>query len=85
MPEISRFFGIVVSMYWNDHNPPHFHAAYGDCEAVVSLDGEVLQGDLPRRALSMALEWSAMHRTELLANWERARLRKPLNSIEPLE
>jgi hypothetical protein len=85
MPEISRFFGIVVSMYWNDHNPPHFHAAYGDREAVIGLDGEVLQGSLPRRALSMALEWLAIHRAELLADWELARLRKPLKPIDPLE
>ena len=85
MPEISRFFGIVISMYWNDHNPPHFHAAYGDHEAVISLDGAVLQGSLPRRALSMALEWLAIHRAELLNDWELARLRKAMNPIDPLE
>ena len=85
MPEISRFFGIIVYMNWRDHNPPHFHARYGDHEAIVSLDGEVLDGKLPRRALSMVLEWLALHRRELAENWTLAESRKSLNKIEPLE
>jgi hypothetical protein len=85
MPELARFFGIVVYMNWRDHNPPHIHALYGEHEALVSLDGAVLAGKLPRRALSMVLEWLAMHRTELVDNWTRAQQRKPLQPIEPLD
>ena len=85
MPELARFFGIVVYMNWRDHNPPHIHALYGEHEALVSLDGAVLAGKLPRRALSMVLEWLAMHRTELVDNWTRAQQRKPPQPIEPLD
>jgi hypothetical protein len=58
MPEISRFFWIIITMYWNDHNPPHFHAQYGEHEAIISINGVVLEGKIPRRAL----EWLALHR-----------------------
>ncbi len=85
MPEISRFFGIIITMYWNDHNPPHFHAQYGDDEALINLNGAVISGKIPRRALSLVLEWLAIHREELLANWTRCKERKPLLNIEPLE
>jgi len=85
MPEISRFFGIIIAMYWNDHNPPHFHAKYGGHEILISLDGIILDGEIPRRALSMVLEWLALHRQELLENWVRCKERKPLLIIEPLE
>jgi hypothetical protein len=85
MPEISRFFGIIVYMNWRDHNPPHIHAVYGEHEALVSLDGAVLAGSLPRRALSMVFEWLAIHRAELVDDWRLAQERKPLQSIEPLE
>jgi hypothetical protein len=85
MPELARFFGIVVYMNWRDHNPPHIHALYGEHEALLSLDGAVLAGKLPRRALSMVLEWLAIHRTELVDNWTRAQQRKPLQPIEPLD
>jgi hypothetical protein len=85
MPELARFFGIVVYMNCRDHNPPHIHALYGEHEALVSLDGAVLAGKLPRRALSMVLEWLAIHRTELVDNWTRAQQRKPLQPIEPLD
>jgi len=85
MPEISRFFGIIITMYWNDHNPPHFHAKYGGHEILISLDGIILDGEIPRRALSMVLEWLALHRQELLENWVRCKERKPLLIIEPLE
>ena len=85
MPEISRFFGIVISMYFDDHLPPHFHARYGDNDAVIVIDSlEVLRGNLPRRAYQLVGEWTATHREELLANWERARNREPLKKVEPL-
>ena len=85
MPEIARFFGIVIYMTWRDHPPPHFHAVYGDHEALVGFDGKVLVGSLPGRALSMVREWLALHRDELEADWTLAVARKPLNPIEPLE
>lgn len=85
MPELSRFFGIIIYMNWRDHNPPHFHAVYGEHEALVSIDGALLAGGLPRRALSMVFEWLAVHRAELLDNWQKAQSRQPLSEIEPLE
>ncbi|HNC04246.1 MAG: DUF4160 domain-containing protein [Pseudomonadales bacterium] len=85
MPEISRFFGIIITMYWRDHNPPHFHASYGNDEALITMNGEVYSGSLPRRALSLVREWLAIHRQELLDNWENAQKREPMKSIEPLE
>jgi hypothetical protein len=85
MPELSRFFGIIITMYWRDHNPPHFHASYGNDEALITMNGEVYSGSLPRRALSLVREWLAIHRQELLDNWENAQKREPMKSIEPLE
>jgi len=85
MPEISRFFGIVVKMYYNDHQPPHFHAEYGEHVAEISLDSmEVIAGKLPLRALGLTLEWASVHRAELRDNWDLARAEQPLQSIEPL-
>lgn len=85
MPEVSRFLGIVIVMYYSDHEPPHFHARYGEFEARVRiLDGSV-EGRFPRRALNHVLEWYALHRDELLEDWDLARRRKPLRAIAPLE
>ncbi len=85
MPEISRFFGIVISMHYRDHAPPHFHARYGDEAAIVEIGRPgVLAGWLPPRAMGMLLEWAALHREELLANWALARDDAPLRRIEPL-
>jgi hypothetical protein len=86
MPRISRFFGITVAMFYNDHAPPHFHAFYGEYETVISIETlEIREGSLPRRALALVLEWAAIHRGDLMADWERARQGLPLESIEPLE
>lgn len=86
MPIVSRFFGIVIAFYWEDHTPPHFHAKYSGDEAMIDLrSGEVLRGSLPRRALAMVNEWRQMHANELLDDWERARRREPLAYIAPLE
>lgn len=74
MPTISWFYGIAIRMYVVDHPPPHFHAAYGEFEALVSVEtGEVLEGRLPKRAAKLVAEWTSLHRAELLANWEMAR------------
>ena len=86
MPEISRFLGIVIAMFYKDHNPPHFHATYGEHEIAVRIsDGEVLWGTFPRRALGHVLEWREAHQAELDEDWERARAHQPLKPIDPLE
>lgn len=86
MPEVSRFLGIVIGMFFNDHNPPHFHATYGEHEVAVSIrDGTVLWGTLPRRALGHVQEWRQAHVVELEDNWERARSKRLLMPIAPLE
>jgi Domain of unknown function (DUF4160) len=86
MPEISRFLGIVIAMYYNDHAPPHFHARYGSSEIRVNIDtGEILSGSFPRRAQNLVLEWLNLHKSELLEDWQLAQERKFLNKIEPLE
>jgi hypothetical protein len=86
MPEISRFLGIVIGMFYNDHNPPHFHAYYGENEAGIAIrDGKVLWGSLPRRAMGHVQEWREAHSAELDDDWRRARAREPLAPIEPLE
>ncbi len=86
MPEVSRFFGIVIRMYFDDHNPPHFHAIYAGYEAQVAIDPiVVLEGSLPNRAASMVIEWAALHQRELMRNWQRLRNVQPIERIEPLE
>ena len=85
MPEISRFLGIVIAMYFNDHAPPHFHARYGEFEITVRLDDGFVVGRFPPRVLGLVLEWYHQHREELWANWNRACDRQPLVRIEPLE
>jgi Domain of unknown function (DUF4160) len=85
MPVIRRFLGIVIAMYWNDHSPPHFHAKYGEYEVkVFILDGSV-EGNFPRRALKHVLEWYALHKDELLADWVLCEQKQNPRPIEPLE
>ena len=86
MPEVSRFFGIVIRMYFRDHNPAYFHAEYGEDEALIDIETlSILRGSLPRRATALVLEWAALHRQELRADWDRARGGTPLESITPLD
>ena len=85
MPEISRFLGIIVRMYYRDHAPPHFHAEYAEYEITIGIDSGIVEGKFPRRALAAVMEWYELHRAELLANWELARAEQPLNAIAPLE
>jgi hypothetical protein len=86
VPEISRFFGIVVFMNFNDHPPPHFHVRYGEQKAMVAIESPtVLEGELSPRALGLVMEWAAAHRRELLEDWELARQQQPLKRIAPLE
>ena len=86
MPEISRFLGIIIAVYYNDHPPPHFHAKYGEREMKVHIEtGEVIEGSLPGRATRLVLEWREIHQAKLAEDWTLAEARKPLNKIEPLE
>ena len=86
MPVVSRFFGIAIAFYWEDHLPPHFHAKYGGDEGMIDIHtGAIIRGSLPRRVLSLVNEWRVAHVQELLADWERARQRLPLAYIPPLE
>ena len=85
MPEICRFYGIIIKMYFGDHNPPHFHVEYGDDGALISINTlGVIAGNLPPRVMGMVAEWASMHRDELLADWERSRNLVPLQKIGPL-
>jgi hypothetical protein len=86
MPQISRFFGIIISMFYKDHNPPHFHAEYGDDEVLIKIeDLSIYRGHLPSRALGLVIEWASEHQEELMTNWENARQEQLLNKIEPLK
>jgi len=86
MPELSRFFGIIIRMFYSDHEPAHFHAIYGEYEALIEIDTlAVFRGALPRRALALVLEWAALHRNELRDDWRRARAGEMLKEIEPLD
>jgi hypothetical protein len=86
MPRVSSFYGIVIALYYDDHRPPHFHAIYGEFEAVVSIENlQILAGKLPRHAKALVLEWGLRYRQELRENWERAQRHEPLGSIDPLD
>lgn len=85
MPEISRFLGIVIAMYYNDHGPAHFHAKYGEHTGVFSIaDLGLLEGYLPKRIVSLVLEWAFEHRNELAENWGLLLAKRPLQRIAPL-
>ncbi|MBT4921549.1 MAG: DUF4160 domain-containing protein [Rickettsiales bacterium] len=85
MPEISRFLGIVICMYYDEHNPPHFHAKYGKYEITIEINSGVITGKFPRRAMKAVLDWYSLHKDELIKDWELAVSDQPLNKIEPLE
>ncbi|MFH1771357.1 MAG: DUF4160 domain-containing protein [Candidatus Omnitrophota bacterium] len=85
MPEICRFLGIVISMYYTEHTPPHFHAKYGEYRASFSIqDLAVIEGQLPKRVTSLVLEWAFEHRIELMGDWELAQKHEELKKIPPL-
>ena len=85
MPTVSRFFGIVIAMYYDDHGHPHFHARHADGEAKVRIDQvEVIESSVDVRQLRLVLAWAELHREELLENWRRARAGDTLLEIEPL-
>lgn len=85
MPEISRFYGLVIKIFYDDHNPPHFHAEYGEYEVLINITTlAIMSGRLPARALGMVTEWAALHQGELRGAWERAKELLPPGQIEPL-
>jgi len=85
MPEISRFYGLIILMNYRDHSPPHFHVWYGDFKAIVTIQDGIVKGEMPQRALKMIFEWLELHRDELLNNWVRAQQGEALEKIEPLK
>lgn len=85
MPELSRFLGIVIGMYFNDHAPPHFHTRYGEHQVAIGIDTlGMLEGGLPPRILSLVVEWGLEHREELMANWQSLRSTGEYRKIRPL-
>ena len=86
MPEISRFFGIIIAVFYDDHNPPHIHARYGDQKVAIEIKTlRVLEGEIPPRALGLVMEWASLHKEELIQDWELAKSNKPPKKIEPLK
>jgi len=88
MPEIARFYGIIIKMLYSDdvqHNKPHFHVFYNDYTASVAIDGELLAGSLPAKQLKMVLAWAAIHEEELYAAWNKAVRNEPFDKIAPLQ
>jgi hypothetical protein len=84
MPTISMFYGIVIRMYYDDHNPPHFHAFYGEYKAIFNFDGEILDGSMPKSKEKLITAWTLIHKDELMANWQLAKNSETLYNINPL-
>ena len=85
MPVISRFYGIIISMFYEDHNPPHFHATYAEFKATIKIaDFALLEGYLPPKAIGLVVEWANIHKDELTKNWKLSKEHKKLEKIEPL-
>lgn len=86
MPEVSRFYGIIIRFYYRDHPPRHFHAYYAEHEALIEIEtGRIHEGFLPKKALELIDEWRLLHLGELREDWDRARQEQPLLPIAPLE
>ena len=86
MPEISRFFGIVIKMFVVDHNPPHFHAYYAENEVLVNINTlTIFTGKFPPRAVGLVMEWATLHQDELLDNWSRVQKHQSVKKIGPLQ
>jgi hypothetical protein len=85
MPAISRFYGIIISMFYDEHNPPHFHAKYDNENIVIEIQSfRILDGKVSSRALGLITEWASQHQDELMINWENARIGKEMFLIKPL-
>jgi hypothetical protein len=85
MPELCRFYGIIIAMFYSEHNPPHFHARYGDDRVAIEIKTmKILEGALPPRALGLVMEWASQHEKDLMRDWELARSSRTPEKIEPL-
>ncbi len=86
MPTISVFYGIMIQMFWVDHAPPHFHALYAEYETLINIKTlEIIEGNMPRRALALILEWASLHRSELLEDWNLCEQKQMPKKILPLQ
>lgn len=86
MPTISTFYGILIQIFWGDHAPPHFHARYGEYKGIINIHTlQMIEGDLPRRALNLILDWAELHQKELLLDWGLCEKNQMPNKIEPLK
>ena len=84
MPNICLFYGIIISMRFKDHNPPHFHASYQGHVGMFDFDGNLLEGEMPRKQIKLIAAWCELHRDDLEANWSLAQKSGELFRIEPL-
>lgn len=85
MPEVSSFYGIIISMYPGDHNPPHFHVRYNEFRAIIEIEDKNVIGEIPNRALKIVFEWLDIHKKELMDNWDKLQKGKSVVKIKPLE
>jgi len=85
MPEISRFLGITIFMNFNDHNPPHFHAQYGDYQIIMEIDTGIIDGKFPKRALRHVMEWYEKNKELIMQNWNSIKKTGEFTKIQPLE
>jgi len=84
MPTVSMFYGVIITMNYNDYNPPHIHVKYQSDKAIVDMEGEVIEGSLPRKQLRLVQAWVEYRKDEILANWELARSGEKVYRIDPL-
>ena len=85
MPEVCRFYGIIIAVFYSDHNPPHFHVRYGGDKAVIDIRTlQILEGKIPPRALGLVVEWASQHQKELMEDWDLAKKQQPPTKIQPL-
>jgi len=85
MPEICRFYGIIIKMYFNEHNPPHFHTEYEGYKVTITIEAGILEGKMPKRALNLIFEWLEIHHEELMNNWILIEELGEYSKIKPLE
>ncbi len=85
MPILCRFYGICITMYFDDHNPPHFYATYGEYEITIEIESGLIKGQFPKRAMKLVLEWYEAHKEDLRENWNRAHTGEALTMIQPLD
>ncbi len=84
MPTISMFYGIIIRMYYDDHNPPHFHAFFGEYKATFNFEGELIDGNMPNSKIKLISAWALIHKEDLMANWKLAKDNESLYNINPL-